>query len=163
DAAALFNDVDIVLSPTTAVPAFAAEGPMPTTINGENVGPGMGVPFTMLANLCCNPAISVPAGLTTDGVPIGMQIVGRPTADVVAQMRVLDTFNTFERFTNPPAETLCDRLASLSPMPNSRVFLTSGGSESVETAIKVARIAHYAAGDAERSVVISRKPSYHGV
>jgi putrescine---pyruvate transaminase len=82
---------------------------------------------------------------------------------VAAQMRVLDTFHTFERFTNPPAEALCDRLAALSPMPHSRVFLTSGGSESVETAIKVARIAHYAAGDTERSVVISRKPSYHGV
>jgi aspartyl-tRNA(Asn)/glutamyl-tRNA(Gln) amidotransferase subunit A len=83
DAAALFNDVDIVLSPATAVPAFAAEGPMPTTINGENVAPGMGVPFTMLANLCWNPAISVPAGLTSDGLPIGMQIVGRRHADDV--------------------------------------------------------------------------------
>jgi aspartyl-tRNA(Asn)/glutamyl-tRNA(Gln) amidotransferase subunit A len=83
DAAALFNDVDIVLSPATAVPAFAAEGPMPTTINGENVAPGMGVPFTMLANLCWNPAISVPAGLTTDGLPIGMQIVGRRHDDDV--------------------------------------------------------------------------------
>jgi putrescine aminotransferase len=82
---------------------------------------------------------------------------------VAAQMRVLDTFHTFERFSNPPADAVCDRLAALSPMPNSRVFLTSGGSESVDTAIKLARMAHWATGDTGRSVVISRKPSYHGV
>ena len=33
----------------------------------------------------------------------------------------------------------------------------------METAIKLARIAHFAAGDTDRSVIISRKPSYHGV
>lgn len=68
DAAALFADVDLVLTPTTAVPAFAAEGPPP--------GGAMATPFTMLANLCWNPSISVPAGLTADGLPVGLQITG---------------------------------------------------------------------------------------
>ena len=41
------------------------------------------VPFTMLANLCWNPAVSVPAGLTAAGLPTGLQIVGRRHADEV--------------------------------------------------------------------------------
>ena len=47
------------------------------------VAPGMTVPFTMLANLCWNPAASVPAGLTTAGLPAGLQIIGRRHADEV--------------------------------------------------------------------------------
>jgi aspartyl-tRNA(Asn)/glutamyl-tRNA(Gln) amidotransferase subunit A len=66
DAARLFREVDVLLTPTTAVPAFAAEGPPP--------GGAMATPFTMLANLCWNPSISVPAGLTTEGLPVGLQI-----------------------------------------------------------------------------------------
>jgi putrescine aminotransferase len=82
---------------------------------------------------------------------------------VAAQMRRLEVFHTFDRFTNPPADALADRLVGLAPMPEARVFLTSGGSESVETAIKLARIAQRHAGHPERTVVVSRHPSYHGV
>ena len=66
DASRLFAEVDVLLTPTTALPAFAAEGPPP--------GGAMATPFTMLANLCWNPSISVPAGLTPDGLPVGLQI-----------------------------------------------------------------------------------------
>jgi putrescine---pyruvate transaminase len=82
---------------------------------------------------------------------------------VAAQMRRLEVFHTFDRFTNPPADALADRLAGLAPMPGARVFLTSGGSDSVETAIKLARLAQAMAGHPERTVVVSRQPSYHGV
>ena len=43
----------------------------------------MTTPFTMLANLCWNPAISVPAGQTSDGLPVGLQIMGRRHLDEV--------------------------------------------------------------------------------
>ncbi len=66
DVAHLFGEVDVLLTPTTAVPAFAAEGPPP--------GGAMATPFTMLANLCWNPSISVPAGRTEAGLPVGLQI-----------------------------------------------------------------------------------------
>ncbi len=82
---------------------------------------------------------------------------------VAAQMRRLDTFHTFDRFTNPTADALAERLAGLAPMPDARVFLTSGGSEAVETAVKLARLAHARSGHPERTVVVSRRPSYHGV
>jgi aspartyl-tRNA(Asn)/glutamyl-tRNA(Gln) amidotransferase subunit A len=85
DAARLFDDVDVVLTPTTAVPAFAAEGPPPDVIDGEPARPlgASATPFTMLANLCWNPAVSVPAGLTADGLPVGLQIVARRHHDEV--------------------------------------------------------------------------------
>ncbi len=82
---------------------------------------------------------------------------------VAAQIRTLAAFNTFDRFTNPAAEELAGEVADLAPMPNARVFLTSGGSESVDTAMKLARIAQVQAGHPERRVIISRMQSYHGM
>ena len=70
EVAAIFDDVDVLLTPSTAVPAFPAAGPMPMEINGREVAPGMAVPFTMLANLCWNPAISLPAGVNSEGLPV---------------------------------------------------------------------------------------------
>ncbi|HKY64710.1 MAG TPA: amidase family protein, partial [Acidimicrobiales bacterium] len=77
DTAELFADVDLVLTPTTAVPAFAAAGPPPEVIDGAPARPlgASATPFTMLANLCWNPAVSVPAGRTVDGLPVGLQIM----------------------------------------------------------------------------------------
>lgn len=77
---------------------------------------------------------------------------------VAAQLRTLDAFHLFERFTNPPAEALADRLADLAPMPGARVFFTSGGSEAVDSALKLVRLARPG-----RTIVVSRTPSYHGV
>jgi adenosylmethionine-8-amino-7-oxononanoate aminotransferase len=90
---------------------------------------------------------------------------GRPeiAEAVAAQMRRLEVFHIFDRFTNPRADELATRLVGLAPMPDTRVFLTSGGSEAVETAFKLARIAQVQAGHPERTVVVSRTPSYHGV
>jgi aspartyl-tRNA(Asn)/glutamyl-tRNA(Gln) amidotransferase subunit A len=79
----LFRDVDVLLLPTTAVAAFAAAGPMPMEVDGRDATHCGPVPFTMLANLCWNPAVSVPAGLTADGLPVGLQVVGRRHADDV--------------------------------------------------------------------------------
>jgi aspartyl-tRNA(Asn)/glutamyl-tRNA(Gln) amidotransferase subunit A len=84
EVADLFDDIDVLLTPTTAVPAFAAEGPLPMEIDGRDASTSGPAPFTMLANLCWNPAVSVPAGLTHEGLPVGLQIVARRHADNVA-------------------------------------------------------------------------------
>ena len=80
----LFSRIDVLLTPTTAVPAFAAEWPMPSEIAGVKVHPSMTVPFTMLANLGWHPAVSVPAGLTSSGLPVGLQIQCRRHGDATA-------------------------------------------------------------------------------
>jgi aspartyl-tRNA(Asn)/glutamyl-tRNA(Gln) amidotransferase subunit A len=70
----LFDEVDVLITPTTAVPAFAAEGPPPPEIAGVRVAPAMPTPFTMLGNLCWNPSVSVPVGLSSEGLPVGLML-----------------------------------------------------------------------------------------
>lgn len=65
-------------------------------------------------------------------------------------------------FTNAPQEKLAARLAALFHEPDAKAYFTSGGSESTETALKLARAYHMARGDSERAVIISREGSYHG-
>ena len=98
--AALFGDVDVLLLPATAVAAFAAAGPMPMEVAGRDASHCGPVPFTMLANLCWNPAVSVPAGLTADGLPVGLQIVGRRHADdvVLRLARLFEQARPWPRF-----------------------------------------------------------------
>src|SRR5690349_2290030 len=72
---------DLLLTPTTAVAPFAAEGRPPREIYGEAASALGWMPFTYPFNLTGQPAASVPAGLTTDGLPVGLQIVGRRHAD----------------------------------------------------------------------------------
>lgn len=82
---------------------------------------------------------------------------------VAAQMKTLAAYHCFDPFTNVPSETLAARLRGLAPMDDARVFLTGSGSESVDTAIKLARIAHAQAGHPERQLIVSRSRGYHGV
>ena len=54
-------------------------------------------------------------------------------------------------------------LLELEPIPDARVFFTCGGSEAIDSALKLARAGHKAAGDGGRTVVLSRHYAYHGV
>ena len=84
-------------------------------------------------------------------------------ADAVsAQISTLETYSTFDPFTNPLAEEVAEVIASLSPIANSRVFLCGSGSESIDSAMKIARTSQIQSGHPERSVIISRNRGYHG-
>ena len=74
--AGVFDEVDLLVTPMASVPPFAAEGPMPTEIEGITVHGGMAVVLGFLASLVNLPALSVPAGLTAAGLPVGLQIMG---------------------------------------------------------------------------------------
>jgi putrescine---pyruvate transaminase len=81
-----------------------------------------------------------------------------------AQMRELAAFQTFEFYTNPAAEALCQRIAALAPVHDARIFLTpGGGSDAVDTAGKLARAYWRAMGEPAKQVIISRSHAYHGM
>jgi adenosylmethionine-8-amino-7-oxononanoate aminotransferase len=87
----------------------------------------------------------------------------REIADAVAaQISTLETYSTFDPFSNDVAERLAEKLVSISAIPDSRVFLCGSGSEAVDTAMKLARLTHVQAGHPERTIIISRNRGYHG-
>ena len=65
-------------------------------------------------------------------------------------------------YAHPTAIELAAKLAELAPGNLNRVFFTSGGSEAVESALKLARQYHRMRGDGQRYKIIARKLSYHG-
>jgi putrescine---pyruvate transaminase len=79
------------------------------------------------------------------------------------QMAELASYSTFGDLTNPPTEALADRVAQLAPTPDAKVFLTSGGSDSIDTATKIVRRYWSLVGEPERTVLIRRQHAYHGM
>jgi adenosylmethionine-8-amino-7-oxononanoate aminotransferase len=71
-------------------------------------------------------------------------------------------FYTNWSYAHPPAIELAARVAGLAPGNLNRVFFTSGGSEAVETAWKLAKAYHAAEGQPRRHKLISRHLAYHG-
>jgi putrescine---pyruvate transaminase len=79
------------------------------------------------------------------------------------QMSRLAAYSTFGDLTNAPAEELAERLAKVAPFEDAAVFFTSGGSDGVDTALKMIRRYWDAVGEPDRRAVISRETSYHGM
>jgi len=65
-------------------------------------------------------------------------------------------------FTTQVVEAYADEVAAILPLEDARICAVSGGSEAVETAVKMARAYHLAKGRGGRSIVIGRRSSYHG-
>jgi len=82
---------------------------------------------------------------------------------VAAQMRDLPAYSTFGDLANRPAIELAERVAAVAPVPGSKVFLTSGGSDSIDTATKIARRFWQLGGEPTRTVLIRREHAYHGM
>jgi len=70
------EEYDLILTPTLAVPPFSAESAGPTTIEGRQVSPFHWLEFAFTINLTGQPAATVPAGWTDEGLPVGLQIIG---------------------------------------------------------------------------------------
>jgi len=83
-------------------------------------------------------------------------------AAVAAQMQKLHAYHTFGDFVSRPVIELCEKIASVAPVPGSKVFLTSGGSDSVDSAAKLARRYFHLIGQPHRTVFIAREWGYHG-
>jgi len=90
---AFFETYDLLVTPTIACPPFPVGLDNPTEIAGKPVEAYAWIPFTFPFNLTGQPAASVPCGFTKDGLPIGLQIVGRRFDDAT----VLRASAAFER------------------------------------------------------------------
>jgi PLP-dependent transaminase len=99
-------------------------------------------------------------GLWQCAVGHGREELARAAAE---QMAELEFYASFWNFANEPSIRLAARLAELSPPGLDRVFFTNGGSEGIETAVKLVRLAWESAGQPERDLILSRKAAYHGV
>src|SRR5207244_7595830 len=81
--AGLFEKTDIVLCATSPMVPFNAEGPMPNIVGEVRVSPYNAGALTIPANLSGYPAISIPAGLSENGLPIGLQAYDRRHEDAL--------------------------------------------------------------------------------
>ena len=75
-------DYDLLLTPTLAVPPFPVGSQGPEKTEGRIVHPVMWLSFTLPINLTGQPAATVPAGWTDDGLPVGLHLIGRHLDDV---------------------------------------------------------------------------------
>ena len=98
------------------------------------------------------------AGLYCVNVGHGRSELAQAAAN---QLRELDFYTNWS-YAHPRAIELATRLAELAPGDLNRVFFTSGGSEAVESALKLARAYHRLTGSAQKTKVIAREVSYHG-
>ena len=98
----VLNRYDLLITPTLAcLPVDNADDGNtigPTTINGEEVNPLIGWCLTYLINFSGHPAASIPAGLSDDRLPVGMQIIGRryADADVLAASAVFERLRPWQ-------------------------------------------------------------------
>jgi Adenosylmethionine-8-amino-7-oxononanoate aminotransferase len=91
--------------------------------------------------------------------------LGHSDADVISAIKNQIDAIAFAHtgfFTSEPAERLADRLIAHAPGSLDRVYFTSGGSEAVESALKMARQYFVEKGEPSRSHFIARRQSYHG-
>ena len=80
-----------------------------------------------------------------------------------AQMRRLHAYSHYGDVSSRPTTELAERISEIAPMAGAAVFFTSGGGESIETAVKLVR-RYWSLRDApDRTIVISRERAYHGL
>ncbi|MBP6079613.1 MAG: aspartate aminotransferase family protein [Xanthomonadales bacterium] len=118
----------------------SAKGMFYTSVDGREILDGTGGLW------CCN------AGHGRD----------RIVAAVQQQIATMDFAPTFQ-MGHPLPFKVAERLAAISPEGMNRVFFTNSGSESVDTALKIALAYHRARGDGQRTRLIGREKGYHGV
>jgi adenosylmethionine-8-amino-7-oxononanoate aminotransferase len=90
----------------------------------------------------------------------GRSELARAAAD---QLSRLETYSCFGDLSNEPAEQLVERLTEIAPVTDPVAFFTSGGSDSIDTAMKMARRYWQAIDQPERTVFLTRTKAYHGM
>ena len=100
------------------------------------------------------------AGLWYCNVGYGQEAI---VEAVTEQLRVLPAYSTFGPYATGPTLEAAARIADVAPVPDAAVFLTSGGSDAVDTAAKLVRTYWIARDQPQRRVIIGRPRAYHGM
>jgi putrescine---pyruvate transaminase len=93
--------------------------------------------------------------------------VGHSRTEIVdavsAQLRNLSSYHTFAPFGSDVSDRAAERILSVSPFPDGRVFLCCSGSESIDSAFKLLRKIPQISGQHDRQIILRRGRGYHGV
>ncbi|WP_202034427.1 amidase [Rhizobium rhizogenes] len=108
---ALFEDIDLLLLPTVPIEPFAADREAPEGFQSpsEVLAWTGWTPFTYPFNLSGNPAASLPCGLTANGLPVGLQVVGRRHADALVIAFCQQAEDHLFKNKNPPLVVAGDK------------------------------------------------------
>ncbi len=88
----------------------------------------------------------------------------REIADAVAaQLGDIAHYSNFGDLASPVLRELAERLAAIAPVPGSKIFFTSGGSDGIDTAAKLARRYWHEQGKPDKTVIVGRQKAYHGM
>src|SRR4029077_10148699 len=98
-----------------------------------------------------NRYLDATAGLWFTNVGHGRRQIAHAVAQQIGKIAAYSTFGDYAVDTTV---ALADRLASIAPVPNSKIFFTSGGSDSVDTAVKLARRFWQEVGQSTKTIVI---------
>lgn len=139
------------LHPTTSIEQQQAQGPTAIFTEGNGI---------YLKDLDGNTYIDGMSSLWNVNVGHGREEIAEVAKE---QMSKLAFSSCFATFSNEPAIRLATKIAALTPGDLNTVFFTSGGSESNDTAFKLARHYWILKGQPQRQKIISRTQSYHGV
>lgn len=134
------------------------------------------MPFTANKAFKSNPRMLVSAKdmhyLSSDGRPVLDGTAGlwcsnaghcrQPIVDAIAKTAATMDFGPTFQLGHPLAFELASRLAQIMPQGVDRIFFTNSGSESVDTALKIALAAQRARGQGTRTRLIGRERAYHG-
>jgi len=104
--------------------------------------------------------IDATAALWFCNVGYGRREIAGAVAD---QLTRLNAYSSFGAYTTEASIAVADRLAALAPFPDAVVFLSSGGSDAIDTAAKLSRRYWDVMGRPEKRVIVSREHSYHGM
>ncbi len=151
DTAALVQmDIDHMLHPVTNLHQHATSGPLVLTRGeGSKIFDSDGKEY-----------IDAFAGLWNVNVGHGRRVLAEAASEQIEQLAFAPTFFGLA---TPPAIQLAAKLASMYPGPINHFQFTSGGAESNETAIKIARYYWSTRGQGNKVKIISRMQGYHGI
>lgn len=107
-----------------------------------------------------NEYLDATAGLWFTNVGHGRTEIATAVAN---QLSTLAHYSGFGDITSDVTDAVADRLATIAPVPGSKIFFTSGGSDSIDTAAKLARRYWHEQGKPEKTIIVGRTKAYHGM